>query len=98
MTCVVDRLALLNDISPDSFPDKQDLCGMYLDQHTFATNSTANQVMGIELKSRDTVERKISFLAIVTPFHNGKHSADYMHGLTRSRTLNKINFILGPWV
>lgn len=51
--------------------NKQDICGRYLDQHTFVTNSTTHHMMGIELISRDYQQRDISLKAVVTPYHNG---------------------------
>lgn len=56
--------------------NKQDICGRYLDQQTFVTNSTAHHMMGIELISRDYQQRDISLKAVVTPYHNGPCYSD----------------------
>nr|XP_022335695.1 uncharacterized protein LOC111132209 [Crassostrea virginica] len=56
--------------------NKQDLCGRYLDQHTYVTNSSSHEMMGIELKSRDTQQRDISFRAVATPYHNAPCYSD----------------------
>lgn len=55
--------------------NKQALCGRYLDQSIFATNSTAHHEMGIEFKSK-LQQGKIKFKAFATPFHKAPCYSD----------------------
>ncbi|XP_062583497.1 uncharacterized protein LOC134245238 [Saccostrea cucullata] len=55
--------------------NKEPLCGRYLDQSIFSTDSTAHHEMGIELKSNSR-QKKIQFKAFATPFHKAPCYSD----------------------